>query len=296
MGRRGRILGVIAVIALLVGLGGCGGSSAPTRPSSIPASSTTSATPGTTAPPPTTQAPAPLDVRVYLLHGETIDVAHRTVPPTVRTATAALDELLAGPTPTERALGLTTAVPPGTRLLGVTIAQGTATVNLTSAFASGGGSLSMRARLAQVTFTLTQFPTVNGVVYQLEGTPVTVFGGEGIMLDHPTTRAMFEDLTPAILVETPGAGSAVHSPVRIAGTANVFEAQFEAELTDSSGAVIATAHVTASSGTGTRGTFDTAISFPPGSHGAATLSVFDTSPKDGSRIDLVQIPLQLADS
>ena len=232
-------------------------------------------------------------MRVYFLRGDKIDVAHRSVAATPRVAAAAMSELLAGPTAADSAAGLTTAIPAATQLLGVTVTTGTATVDLTGTFESGGGSLSMTARLAQVTYTLTQFPTVAQVAFELDGRPVTTFGGEGIVLDHPVTRATFESLTPAILVETPGRGWAVRSPLRIAGTADVFEAQFRAELADASGRVIASEPVHASSGSGTRGTFDTTLPFPTGASGPATLNVFDISPKDGSRIDVVQIPLQL---
>lgn len=249
--------------------------------------------PATTAPPATTPTTT-TDVRVYFMHGDRIDVAHRTITATRQVAAAAMTELLAGPTPADAAAGLTTAIPSTTRLLGVNIAGGVATVDLTSSFASGGGSLSMLGRLAQVTYTLTQFPTVNGVTFHLDGQAVTVFGGEGIILDHPATRASFESVTPPILVEFPGRGWAVQTPVRVAGTANVFEAQFQAQITDSAGRVVAAQSIQATSGTGTRGTFDTSIVFPATASGPATLTVFDTSAKDGSRIDVVTIPLELA--
>lgn len=235
-----------------------------------------------------------MDVRVYFMHGDKIDVAHRTVTATRQVANAAMSELLAGPTAADVAAGLATAVPSNTRLLGITIAGGVATVDLTAAFASGGGSLSMVGRLAQVTYTLTQFPTVTGVVFHLDGKAVTVFGGEGIILDHPAARDSFESVTPPILVEFPGRGWAVQSPLRVAGTANVFEAQFQAEITDGAGRVVAAQPVTATSGTGTRGSFDTTIAFPESASGPVTLTVFDSSPRDGSRIDVVSVPLELA--
>lgn len=225
--------------------------------------------------------------------GDKIAVSHRTVAATARIATAAMQELLSGPDASDVAAGLSTTVPSTTRLLGVNIANGTATVDLSSDFESGGGSLSMTGRLAQVTYTLTQFPTVSGVLFELDGQPVTVFGGEGIILDHPATRASFESLTPPILVEFPGRGWTVHSPVRIAGTANVFEAQFRAEITVG-GRVVAEEAVQATSGTGTRGTFDTTLAYPAGAAGPATLTVFDLSAKDGSRIDVVDIPILLS--
>lgn len=291
--------GIGAIAAATFGLVACSStshSSAP--PTSGAASTVTTAAPltsTTAAPLTTTTAPAAtMDVRVYFMRGEKLDVAHRTIAQTQQVATAATHELLAGPTSEEAATGLTTTVPAGTRLLGIDISSGTATVDLSGAFASGGGSLSMMARLAQVTFTLTQFPTVQGVTFRLDGKPVTAFGGEGIVLDHPATRAAFESVAPAILLESPGRGSVVQAPLRVTGTANVFEAQFQAELVAANGNVITTQPVHATSGTGTRGTFDVTIPFA--SSGKATLRVFDLSPKDGSRTDLVEVPLQLVAS
>jgi germination protein M len=49
----------------------------------------------------------------------------------------------------------------------------------------------------------------------------------------------------------------------------------------------------ASSGTGTRGTFDVTIPFTVDKTGLGGLIVFAESAKDGSQIDVVEIPLQL---
>jgi sporulation and spore germination protein/immunoglobulin-like protein involved in spore germination len=267
-----------------------------TKTGQSPTTTPTTAPPPTTTPAPSTSLPTPMtmDVRVYFIHGDQIAVAHRTVTATQQTATAAMTELLAGPNATDSASGLATAIPAASRLLGINISGGLATVDLTGAFASGGGTASMTDRLAQVTFTLTQFATINGVVFHLDGKAVSVFSSEGIILDHPATRAGFESITPPILVEYPGKGWAVQSPMRVAGSANVFEAQFQAEIKDSTGHVIAAQSIHATSGTGTRGTFDTTIAFSATATGPATLTVFDISPRDGSRIDVVTVPLQLA--
>ena len=48
----------------------------------------------------------------------------------------------------------------------------------------------------------------------------------------------------------------METPLRVTGTANTFEATFEYELRDSAGKVVDSNFVTATSGTGTRGTFD----------------------------------------
>src|SRR5690606_35283550 len=135
-----------------------------------------------------------------------------------------------------------------------------ATVDLSAEFESGGGSFSVMARLAQVVFTLTQFPTVDTVQFLLEGEPVEVFSGEGVILDGPIGRD-FEEIQPAIFVESVAAGDAVSSPLTISGTANTFEATFMARIVTDAGDMLTEQVVTATSGTGTRGTFETTLTF-----------------------------------
>ena len=129
-----------------------------------------------------------------------------------------------------------------------------------------------RAGLAQLVYTASQFSS----------------DGSAEIAGQQYTRAQFEEQTPLILVESPLPFADVTTPLQVTGTANTFEATFEYELKDSSGNVVDTHFVTATSGTGTRGTFDfttKAVDDP------ATLVVFETSAEDGSRIHEVGIPL-----
>ncbi len=130
---------------------------------------------------------------------------------------------------------------------------------------------------AEIVYTLSQFDP---------GKPVEVGGKQ-------YTRADFEDVTPAILVETPLPFEAVSAPLRVTGTANTFEATFDYELLDPSGKVLAHDFVTATSGSGTRGTFDFRIPFEA-PNGLGKLVVYESSAADGSRIHAVEIPLSLA--
>ena len=141
---------------------------------------------------------------VWFARGDQLVAASRTHRATPRVATAAVQALLAGPTPAERGSGIATAIPAGTRLIGISIKGGVATVDLTSQYQSGGGSLSMQLRLAQVVYTVTQFPTVRAVRFQLDGSPVNVFSSQGIVLDHPVGRGDYKGLASAV---TPIAGT-----------------------------------------------------------------------------------------
>ena len=230
---------------------------------------------------------------MYFLRDEKVGPTRRTVPQTQTPAKAAVDALLQGPTDADHTAGLSTSIPAGTKLNNVTIDQGTATVDLSSTFASGGGSSSMQGRVAQVVYTLTQFSTVTAVLFELDGQPATTLGGEGLVLDHPQTRADWESFTPAILVESPLPGDAINSPVHVIGTANTFEATFQIRITDSTGAKLYDHNAMATSGTGTRGTFDESVAFSTTHHGAGTLTVYELSAKDGSEVNIVSIPVVL---
>jgi germination protein M len=232
---------------------------------------------------------------VYFARDEHVALVDRTVPYTVATSRAALTELLGGPTAAEeRELDMTTAIPEGTTLRGVTISSdGTAMVDLSSAFESGGGSLSMMMRLAQVVYTVTQFPSVADVLLSIDGVPTTVFGSEGLVLDQPLTRADFEDLTPAILVEGPAPFEAVDTQMRVYGTSNVFEATFIVRVSDATGKVLYEHYQMATSGTGTRGTFDFVIDVGGATPGTGTLRLWEPSAMDGSDTNVVEIPVEL---
>jgi germination protein M len=205
--------------------------------------------------------PARFHYQVWFHRGEQLFVVRRTQNATPRVGTVALEALLSGPTETERLAGVQTQIPDGTQLLGLAIEKGIATVDLTSEYESGGGSASMTMRLAQVVYTLTQFPTVRGVRFALDGEPIDVLGGEGIVIDHPLTRKDYVDLLPAILVETPTMGQTVGNPVTVAGSANVFEANVTVRILDADGKEIARTFTTATCGTGCRGTFSVSLPY-----------------------------------
>lgn len=253
------------------------------RPSATPDASPISAASGTTI------------VRAYFIIGsftgnEGLAPVLREVPGTRAVATAAITALLAGPSDAEMAgrPAMFTAIPEGTRLLGLSIKGGVATVNLSREFESGGGSASIFGRLAQVTWTLTQFSTVNSVLFQLDGQPVSLFSGEGIILDHAVGRADYHDQLPAIFVDRPAWGAAIGNPARVAGLANVFEAQLQVQLLDQAGLVIANQPVMASCGTGCWGTYQVDLPYSVTKAQYGILRVFAFSARDGAEENVTQ--------
>lgn len=184
----------------------------------------------------------------------------------------ALDQLLAGPNADEMQLGLETALPEG---LGadVTVEDGVATVELVEP------TELTREALAQIVYTETALPLVESVA----------IGGETY------SRSDFEEQTPSVLVESPLAFEDVTSPITATGTANTFEATFHYTLTDTDGLIVDENFVTATSGTGTRGTFEfTTDEYTVPFDGIGSLIVFERSAEDGSKMNIVEIPLRMS--
>jgi hypothetical protein len=210
----------------------------------------------------------------------------REVPGTTAVARAAMNALLDGPSSAEAGRSISTVIPDGSQLLGLSIKDGVATVDLSSEFESGGGSASVLTRLGQVVYTLTQFPTVKSVVFQIEGETRSVFGSEGVVLDGPVGRSDYVQLLPAIWVDRPAYGAAIGNPAHVTGSADVFEATFRISILDGSGKVIADQQVMATCGSGCRGTFDTSIAYDVAKAQYGTLHAYEPSAKDGSPVNV----------
>jgi germination protein M len=205
----------------------------------------------------------------------------------------ALESLLAGPSEVERAAGVFTAIPDGTELLGLDIEDGIATVDLSSQYEQGSGSYAEFLRLAQVVYTITQFETVQGVNFRLDGEPVEMFGGHGIIMDRPKTRRDYQDFLPAILVENPTIGERVDNPVTVSGTANVFEATVSLRILNAQGQEIARTFTTATCGTGCRGEYSVSVHYEVDREQPGVIEVFESSAEDGRPTNVVRIPVSL---
>jgi hypothetical protein len=243
------LLLAVAAVFLVAGCGGDDNEATPTETTTV-------------------TLPALSGGRVYWLHDGKVWPVARQLPAT-DTADAALAELVRGPSAAEQEIGLKTAIPREAKV----------SLNSSGELTVEGLGEPFDAALAQIVYTLTQFPTVKSVEYN----------------GKSYTRADFEDQTPGILVESPLPFADVSSPIRATGTANTFEATFNYELTDTDGKIVDENFVTATSGTGTRGTFDfTTKKFTVPFSGVGSLVVFERSAEDGSRTKLVEIPLRMS--
>ena len=244
-----------------------------TEPSGEPSAS---ADPGSSAAPTPTPSGTTI-VRAYFWLGglpgsEGLVAVLREIPGTKSVAKAAVNALLGGPTAGEKGRSITTLVPAGSQLIDLSIDKGVATINLSAEFMSGGESSTVQTRLGQVTYTLTQFPTVKSVVFQIEG----------VQLADAVSRADYVALLPDIWVDRPAFSAAIGNPAHVTGNADVFEATFRMSILDATGKVIADVQVMASCGSGCRGTFDTTIPYAVTKGQYGILRAYNPSAKDGT--------------
>ena len=288
-----RLITMTAVLAALTAA--CAESGAqPIGPAPITPSPTGSPSPTSTQSPTVSPSPTPTQSMTYELwftYDGSLFLTHRTEPFTPAVGTRALEALLDGPTQAERAADLGTTINPGTTLRGLTIDDGVATVDLDAAFVDQETPAIAVGSLAQIVYTLTQFDRIQGVVFQVDGSPLTNFGGYEI--DGAQRRANFADQLPFILVESPRIGERVSSPVHISGTADVFEAVVSIAILDQHGKVIASTFTMATCGTGCRGTWETDVAYDVAATQPGTIRVYEVSAMDGTEIHVVNIPVTL---
>ncbi|MEO8323728.1 MAG: GerMN domain-containing protein, partial [Actinomycetota bacterium] len=170
----------VAAIAAFMFLGGPGLFDSTGDADPIPPASTGNGNPTVGPTPEGSPTPEPetaATLEIWFIKGETLYSDAYAYQGSSAVAGAALERVLAG---VDLGTGLDTQIPDGTEVLGIDIADGVATIDLTEEFESGGGSLSMRMRVAQIVYTLTQFDSVDGVLFMIDGEPVDSIGGEGI--------------------------------------------------------------------------------------------------------------------
>ena len=242
------------------------------------------------------QAGRTIPLQVWFLsqsRGEPVLKLHHVhAPPTKAVGRAALEHLLAG-VPNElkeQDRKAWSAVPEGTELLGLAIEDGTATVDFNEEFGNTGlGTSYDGIQIDQVTWTLTQFPSVKRVRYLIDGeVPEEGIGGHGIIVDKPATRKNSEWWLPPIVVESPYPGEKVEPPIEISGIANVFEATVSYRLRG-----LHQGFTTATCGTGCYGSFTDQVPLHVKARTDVILDVFESSAEDGRPLHTVTVPFTL---
>jgi len=205
------------------------------------------------------QAGPTMTLQVWLERGGKLWLTKRTVARTPGVAGAAVKQFFAGADGAERAAGVGSAVPAGSRLRGISTSGRTATIDVSRAFAATGGRASVRMRLAQLTFTATQFPAIDRVRLEIAGQIVHSIAG--VPVAQPAASPDFYRLVPAIVVSRPAIGARIPATISVTGSADVFEAVVHIRILNASGRLLSATHVLASCGTGCRGTYTATLSY-----------------------------------
>jgi hypothetical protein len=285
-----RLIAVIIGGALLASACASGPSSLGGVPTGASPSPTATSSPKPTGPSPTPpSSPSPSDrtvtFEVWFIRDGQLFETQRTEPFVPAVGQLSLDALLTGPDDSERDAEVTTAIPGGVASDITDLANEVATVDLSGEFFQAELSI-VRLRQAQVVYTLTQYETIRKVRFTSPD--------QGIDPGEMSwARKDFDDLLPAIIVESPVIGERVDNPVTISGTANVFEATVSIRILDADGDEVARTFTTATCGTGCRGDYSVAVSYEVDREQAGTIEVFESSAQDGSMINVQSIPVTL---
>lgn len=128
-------------------------------------------------------------VAVYFFRGDKMITVSRPLNADEAPLNIALGSLLAGPSQAEKAEGLTTQLPPGTKLLGLSVKDKTAIINLSRDLETyGGGTARLKGMIAQIVYTATEIPGIEKAWLWEEGNKELVLGGEGLVIDKPLKR------------------------------------------------------------------------------------------------------------
>jgi spore germination protein GerM len=120
--------------------------------------------------------------------------------------------LLEGPTASERAQRLRTAIPAGTTLLGVKYdAPGLVTLNLSANILDASGD-SLVTAVAQIVYTLGQLDQVNGVQLQVEDEARQWPTGDGTLTGEPLTVYLYPGRAASSQPDYPALPSATPAP------------------------------------------------------------------------------------
>jgi hypothetical protein len=119
--------------------------------------------------------------------------------------------------------------------------------------------------------------------------------GHDAMSDPPVVTPAADE--PPIVVDRPAVSASVSSPVTVAGTANVYEANVTVRILDHTGAELARDFTTATCGTGCRGTFALMLAYrSPGAQNGTIVVSDDDADGDGQPQHSVTIPVRLEQS
>lgn len=104
----------------------------------------------------------------------------------------AITELISAPSKWEKSKGFTSEIPNGTKILSVRESSGSAMIDLSSDFETGGGAESTYMRIKQLIKTANS-NTSQPVYLYINGKQANVIGGEGVMIKQPLNERSLDE-------------------------------------------------------------------------------------------------------
>lgn len=103
-----------------------------------------------------------------------------------------IENLLKGPSEAEKAKGIYSEIPQGTKLISLEETPSKIVVNLSGDFEQGGGTDGLYKRLYQLIKTANKNTTLDVYLY-INGKQANVVGGEGLMLNQPLNSRSLDE-------------------------------------------------------------------------------------------------------
>ena len=280
---------------LLFGTFGCAGNDGKESDTTLPGQSTTLSTSAQNTTKPNPPVSETMDVAVYYLKSSfnefyLVREIHK-VEKNEAVARAALTELITGTPLTD---GAYRVMPPDTKILNITIENELATVDFSAEVLKANvGAEGEALGITAIVNTLTEFSSIKKVQFTVDGLAENgmEWWGHVGLFEQPFERNLNFVREPIIWVNTPVTGQTITSPVRITGSAMIFEATVVYCLKDSDGNVLAKGFTQAAAGAPDRGDFSAEAAFTATAAGKGQLEVYEESMKDGSALHKVVIPV-----
>lgn len=227
------------------------------------------------------------DTDAYLVREE------HNIPQSKDLMMAAAEELIHGRPTTP---GASRVLPGNAKIRGIKVANGLATIDFTrEVLHANVGSSGEALGIQSIVNTLTEFPDVKKVSFTVEGgidERAREWWGHVGLYEQPFLRNISEVREPVIWVTNPKPGARVAGPLTVRGTAMVFEATLSLRLVTRDGQKLVEKSAMATAGAPERGTFETVLNFTSPAAGEGYVEALWYSPKDGSELDKVRVPVK----
>jgi hypothetical protein len=222
----------------------------------------------------------------YLIREEHI------IPHTKDALKAAVEELIKKEPQTEQAINV---IPRDTEVLDVNVENAVATVNFSKEVLNANvGSEGEILGIQSIVNTLTEFPDVEAVSFQVEGTSegrAKDWWGHYGLYDQPFKRDVSKVFEPAIWVTHPQPNQVTGVPILVKGSARVWNGSISIQLVDENNNILEQVHGSATKSAPLRGDFEMSIQFDPPNKGSGELQVFGRDPDNGLDLIKVTVPV-----